>query len=289
MCERDSKERRCYNYPVFRPEFKKPKPLHFELQTGKLQAPLALPASYQIPVPFPAYDQGPIGSCVANATAAAYRIQESPALQTPSRMFIYTAGKEREGYLSGSGMVLDDGLECLNLLGVCPETVWPYDVRKETTKPSAAAYTAAKPYKIKGWGQVAHTLNSVKRILLNNIPVLIGILVYESFEGSLVAGQIPMPNKARESVLGGHCMCVVGYDDSKASVLALNSWGPNWGVAGGKCWLPYDYLMDGTLTDEFLYSTGPVPPPPPPPRPAPARHRVLPPVRPRPRARIRRF
>lgn len=261
---------RLYNYPVFRDDLKKPKQEHFQL-SGKLMAPLALPPSYFLTVPFPAYDQGPIGSCVANATAAAYRIQETPPLQTPSRMFIYTAGKEREGYLAGSGMVLDDGLECLQLLGVCSEAVWPYDIRKETTKPSPVAYVAAQGARIKGWGAVAHTLNSVKRILLNSIPILIGILVYSSFETPTVTstGVIPMPNKGTESVLGGHCLTVVGYDDSKSAVLVLNSWGTEWGAAHpvtgqrGYAWLPYTYLMDGTLCDEFLYSTGPLPPPPP--------------------------
>jgi len=277
----------CYTYPVFRNDLKKPKLNHFAL-SGHLQAPLALPALYNIAVPFPAYDQGQIGSCVANATAAAYRIQETPPLQTPSRMFIYTAGKEREGYLSGSGMMLDDGLECLQLLGVCPETVWPYNIAKETTKPSPAAYTSARSSKIKGWGEVAHTLNSVKRMLLNNVPILIGILVYDSFESNTVTqtGLVPMPNKVSEGVLGGHCLCIVGYDDSKAAVLVLNSWGSNWGAAHpqtgqrGYCWLPYSYLMDGTLCDEFLYSTGPLAPPPPPPRPQPQpKPKPLPPMK----------
>lgn len=280
---------RVYNYPVFQKELKKPKNNHF-LMSDNLQAPLALPTDYAIPVSFPAYDQGPIGSCVANATAAAYRIQESPPLQTPSRMFIYAAGKQREGYLSGSGMVLDDGLECLQLLGVCPEATWPYDITKETTLPSTQAYTAARNYKIKAWGEVAHTLNSVKRILLNNIPVLIGILVYSSFENA-VAGHIPVPNKQTEAVLGGHCMCVVGYDDTKSAVLVLNSWGTDWGAAHpsgnsntkGYCWLPYSYLMDTELTDEFLYSTGPLqPPPPPPPKPKP-QPAPKPPSRPKPK------
>lgn len=275
---------RVYNYPVFQNDLKQPKQNHF-LMSGHLHAPLTLPASYAIPIAFPAYDQGPIGSCVANATAAAYRMQEIPPLQNPSRMFIYTAGKHREGYLAGSGMVLDDGLECLQLIGVCPETVWPYDVLKEVTQPPPPAYTAARNYKIKAWGEVAHTLNSVKRILLNNIPTLIGILVYSSFE-TAVAGNIPMPNKQTEAVLGGHCMCVVGYDDAKSAVLVLNSWGTNWGTVHpaspnngqGYCWLPYAYLMDTTLCDEFLYSTGPLPVPPPPPPPPP-------PPRPQPRPR----
>lgn len=269
---------RIYNYPVFRNDLKRPKESHFQLSGRKLTAPLLLPATFAIPVGFAPYDQGQIGSCVANSTVAAYRLME-PSLQTASRMFVYTAGKIRENELKQDGMMLEDGLECLRDIGVCPENLCPYTNLQvaQYQRPSSAAYSAAPANKIKGFGQVTvDTINALKRVLVNNVPVLIGIAVYSSFESVGSDGLVPMPNKATESMLGGHAVCIVGYDDIRQAALVLNSWGGSWGTSHpgaadpsirGYCWIPYQYLLDGSLTDEFLYSTGPVIPPPPPPTP----------------------
>jgi len=288
---------RIYNYPVFRNDLKRPKESHFQLSGSRMMAPLLLPATFAIPVSFAPYDQGQIGSCVANSTVAAYRIME-PSLQTASRMFVYTAGKIRENELKQDGMMLDDGLECLRDIGVCPENLCPYSnvLVAQYQRPSATAYTAAAANKIKGFGKVTvDTINALKRVLVNNVPVLIGIAVYSSFEQVTSDGFIPIPNKSRESFLGGHALCIVGYDDIKQAALVLNSWGTAWGTshpAGsdssirGYCWIPYQYLMDPTLTDEFLFSTGPVippPPPPPPPKPPAPVNPAKPKPKPRPR------
>lgn len=289
---------RIYNYPVFRNDLKRPKESHFQLSGSRMMAPLLLPATYAIPVGFAPYDQGPIGSCVAQSTVAAYRIME-PSLQTASRMFVYTAGKIRENELKQDGMMLDDGLECLRDIGVCPEHLCPYTNLQvaQYQRPSSAAYAAAPANKIKGFGKVTvDTINALKRVLVNNVPVLIGIAVYSSFERIGADGLVPIPNKSRESFLGGHAMCIVGYDDIRQAALVLNSWGTSWGTSHpaetdpaikGYCWMPYQYLTDGTLSDEFLYSLGPVippppPPPPPAPKPTPAKPKPKPRQRPRP-------
>ena len=48
------------------------------------------------------------------------------------------------------------------------------------------------------------------------IPFIFGFTVYESFESDAVArtGNVPMP-EGDERTLGGHAMCVVGYDNPK--------------------------------------------------------------------------
>jgi C1A family cysteine protease len=33
-------------------------------------------------------------------------------------------------------------------------------------------------------------------------------------------------------VQGGHCVCVVGYDDTQSCWICKNSWGPAWGENG---------------------------------------------------------
>jgi len=51
-------------------------------------------------------------------------------------------------------------------------------------------------------------------------------------------------------VLGGHAVMAVGYDDSSQRFIVRNSWGKGWGL-GGYFTLPYAYLTDANLADDF--------------------------------------
>jgi C1A family cysteine protease len=79
---------------------------------------------------------------------------------------------------------------------------------------------------------------------LNSGPAVAGLTVYQSFTAESVAatGIIQMP-KAKESVVGGHAVCFVGYDDKKKILKFLNSWGAAWGDHGYG-YLPYDYFRE---------------------------------------------
>ena len=58
-----------------------------------------------------------------------------------------------------------------------------------------------------------------------------------------------MPGRA-ESLLGGHAMVVVGYDEPQRRFLVRNSWGTSWGRQGYGT-MSYDYLLDNGLSDDF--------------------------------------
>jgi C1A family cysteine protease len=58
-----------------------------------------------------------------------------------------------------------------------------------------------------------------------------------------------MPGKD-ESVLGGHCVLAVGYDDATQLFKVRNSWGTSWGQAG-YFQIPYAYLTNADLADDF--------------------------------------
>ena len=79
---------------------------------------------------------------------------------------------------------------------------------------------------------------------------MITILVYQSFESQQVAktGMVSMP-KPGEQFLGGHAICVVGYDDSKKCFICRNSWSSQWGI-GGYFYMPYEYLTNPKLASD---------------------------------------
>jgi C1A family cysteine protease len=70
-----------------------------------------------------------------------------------------------------------------------------------------------------------------------------------------MTGNVPIPNTRREQLLGGHAVCVIGYDDSKSAFLVRNSWGSRWGW-NGNFWLPYAYATNTNLAFDAwaLYS-----------------------------------
>ena len=62
----------------------------------------------------------------------------------PSRLFIYYNEREMEHTVySDSGARIRDGIKSVNKQGVCPETVWPYDIEKFTDKPPQDCYKDA--------------------------------------------------------------------------------------------------------------------------------------------------
>ena len=88
--------------------------------------------------------------------------------------------------------------------------------------------------------------------LATGFPFVVGFTVYTSFESQQVAqtGVVPMPDLQNETVLGGHAVLVVGYDDSEQRFILRNSWGPGWGMAGYFT-MPYAYLISRSLASDF--------------------------------------
>jgi C1A family cysteine protease len=83
------------------------------------------------------------------------------------------------------------------------------------------------------------TLDDVKTALAGGNVVSIGFVVYSSFEDIGSDGVMSMPAKG-EQVLGGHAVCVVGYDDQKQSLIVRNSWGAGW-ADHGYFYMPYKF------------------------------------------------
>src|SRR5262249_7906168 len=204
----------------------------------------------------PVYDQKDLGSCTAQAIAAALEFDQRKQTQTdaftPSRLFIYYNERVIEGTVrEDSGAMLRDGIKSVAKQGAPHETLWPYLVRKFRAKPPAAAYRDAGKHQALLYQRVPRTLEQFKGCLASGYPFVLGFSVYESFESRDVAtgGDAPMP-LAGEALLRARAVLAVGSDDARSRFVARNSWGSRWGVAGYFT-LPYAYLLDEGLSDDF--------------------------------------
>lgn len=197
----------------------------------------------------PIVDQGELGSCTANAIASGlgeYLQNISRKYFTPlSRLNLYWWERFLEGTVNeDSGATIRDGMKIFNQLGIAPETDYPYNIATFTNEPSPKSILDATTFKISNYHRVLN-LNYLKISLAEGLPVVTGILIYESFESNVVAktGIVPMPNPKSEQLLGGHAVLAVGYNDSKQQVIMRNSWGKTWGDKG-YFYLPYTYFTN---------------------------------------------
>ena len=201
------------------------------------------------------YDQGDLGSCTANAIGAAIefdQMKQKLAYTVPSRLFIYYNERALEGTIdTDSGAQIRDGIKTVAAQGACPEPMWPYLEASFANRPPAPCYKYGKLHPAVQYARVAQDPGQMKAILAAGYPFVFGFTVYESFESDAVAksGIVPMPSST-ETVLGGNAVMAVGYDDASQRFLVRNSWGSGWGM-GGYFTIPYGYLTDSNLADDF--------------------------------------
>lgn len=223
--------------------------LLYKHDPGALLAQRPLPASVDLrPRCPPVYDQGQVGSCTANAIGAAVQFLE-PAFM-PSRLFLYYNERLADGDVDqDGGSTLSQGVLQIAQLGLCPESAWPYDESKVFTKPSRACYASALRHKFPHHAHVIGT-DELKRTLASGHPVVLGLLLFESFETVEVArsGMVPMPGP-HEQMMGGHAVTCVGYREDGRFIFR-NSWGAGWGDHG-YFYLPEQYLRDERIASDF--------------------------------------
>ena len=112
------------------------------------------------------YDQGQLGSCTANAIAAAVQYQqlvqgEPEGQQVPSRLFIYYNERVVENSVaSDSGATIRDGIKSVASQGVPAETEWPYDISRFADEPPAAVYADALRFRTLSYARPIRTVGS---------------------------------------------------------------------------------------------------------------------------------
>lgn len=233
----------------WRPDLPDKRDRQYAMAPRVTQLPAAVDLRPKCP---PVYDQGQLGSCTANAIAAAIEFCEPGAMLMPSRLFIYYNERVIEGTIgTDAGAQIRDGMRAVANQGVCAESEWPYVVTKFSEQPFKQCYDDALKTEATQYSSLQQDLVQFKTCLAEGYPFVFGFTVYDAFESLDVAksGVLNLP-AATEKIVGGHAVAAVGYDDGKQTVLVRNSWGTDWGMAGYFT-MPYAYITDSDLASDF--------------------------------------
>lgn len=203
----------------------------------------ALPIAVELAHTPDVYDQGAVGSCTAQALACAVetvarRCGYQP--ERPSRRDLYYRERRMEGTaLTDAGAILADGVTSLTR-GWLPESRWPHSTvwgPEWTTAPPALPVDAPRVVNAE---PLAITVDDVIWEIASGHPVVVGLEVTDAWE-TLTGDRLPDPEG---SSIGGHAVCLVGYDRGLGCVRVRNSWGESWGDRG-EAWLPLSWLSLG--------------------------------------------
>ncbi|KAJ5064335.1 hypothetical protein J3E74DRAFT_262848 [Bipolaris maydis] len=218
------------------------------------------------------FQQGQMGSCVANATAACYlfELRKHNALNNipgeaiiPSRLFIYyNARTAVSQIIADRGCFIRHAFRSLAKYGVCSEASWPYDKLRINEQPPDTCFQEALGHRIstherldvhrnaKGYDATFdmdvdghNVLENLRSCLSDCRPVV--------FNGPNGMWQIHAMTKKRHSKVSlpkaAHAVLAVGYDDNLRYVLCQNSMG----VSKSLFWIPYDWITDFYATSDF--------------------------------------
>jgi C1A family cysteine protease len=93
--------------------------------------------------------------------------------------------------------------------------------------------------KIKDYSSLTNNPAAMKEFIANYGPIEACLYVYDDFF-SYTGG---VYRHVTGDLAGGHCVCIVGYDDNGGYWIAKNSWGTGWGESGffyiayGECYI----------------------------------------------------
>ena len=200
-------------------------------------------------------NQGTLGSCAAWAAGYACKtyqealdkgIDPKDSINQISPLFIYNL--VNNGEIKGSAF--PDVFDVMEKYGCATLSTMPYS-GNYLKVPEKIAYKEAEANRIKNYKRLDHGngLNySIRSALSSGQPIIVAMRTYKNFR--TLKNEILMELEGEQ--LGGHGMCIIGYDDISRTFKLINSWGIKWGE-NGYCRISYDLMQTMCMEAYVIY------------------------------------
>jgi hypothetical protein len=193
----------------------------------------------------PIKNQAPAPTCEAYALVAALETimqYQTGEIFTPdlseAHLYFYAGGTYESGYVN-----LIDAANYLKEIGVPDEGCYPDPHRPYDYPFISLDGWENRTVKIKEWGWVENTQESIKNALIKHGPLVFCAHFWKDF----LYYKDGVYRHKWGQIAGGHVMTIVGYDDNEQCWIVKNSAGTGWGEEG---WLKMSYDA-GMITDTW--------------------------------------
>jgi C1A family cysteine protease len=183
----------------------------------------------------PVQDQLNCGSCVAFGTVATVestlRVQRNDpnlAVNLSEAHLFFCLGRD-SGASCANGWWPQNAFDAFKSTGVADEACYSYDsgLAKQDCSGLCADW-ANRVAKITGYTELTGKPAQVKEWVSTKGPVSSCFIVYEDF----FSYRSGVYKHVTGGQAGGHCVTIVGYNDSQGCWICKNSWGTGWGEQG---------------------------------------------------------
>jgi Papain family cysteine protease len=177
-------------------------------------------------------DQGACGSCVAFGVCAAMegtlRVQENdPNLSIDlSEAHLFYCHGRAQGRNCDNGWIPDEALQACQNAGIVDDACYPYTAGDQDCTGRCSDWQQ-RLHKVTAFHTVSATAD-MKTWLSTKGPLPACFVVYADFRHY----RSGVYRHVSGEQLGGHCVSIVGYNDSDQCWICKNSWGTGWGEDG---------------------------------------------------------
>ena len=166
----------------------------------------------------------------------------------PSRLYIY---HNCNFFLNIKSLLSFEIIfKAIEQYGFCSELDYSFNEENLSIKPNNNHYNVGEAFKFIDVKRIPNQLEIIQQFLKNDIPLLIGIVLYNDL--NKVVYRLNVPDLTLDKRIGGTSGLIVGYSDDNNTFFVKFAYGKSFGSSGYLS-IPYEYILNTDLVPE-IYS-----------------------------------